>query len=75
MRLKEVRRHVRDSVPYALCPYCEGTGEDAGGAKRCQGCKGASHVTKSTFQAAPPETIDRQLKKAKKGKRATVAAD
>ena len=51
-----MRRHIAEAKPYAVCPYCAGDG--------CKACKGGGWVNETTWNMAPQEMRD-QLKNTK----------
>jgi ParB-like chromosome segregation protein Spo0J len=49
--LANVRRQLKFTIPYALCPSCLGRNSD-----KCKGaCKGSGFLNKEVFDALPPE--------------------
>jgi len=47
-RLKECAANIRSGIPYAVCPYCKGKGNDC---KRCSGSCG--YVNEATYRGFP----------------------
>lgn len=51
--LKNARQAINNAKPYAVCPYCQGTGKLNG--KVCDCCKGCGLVTRAQYTQAPAE--------------------
>jgi ParB-like chromosome segregation protein Spo0J len=51
--LKNFKRQIKHAIPYAICPYCKGTGKDKGGG--CKICKSTSWIVKSVYDFVPTE--------------------
>ncbi len=48
-QLNMMRHNLKQSRPYSVCPYCEGSG------RKCEGCKGAGWAGKDIFDRAPKD--------------------
>ena len=51
--LKNFKRQIKFAMPYAICPYCKGTGKDKGGG--CTICKSTGWVVKLSYDATPSD--------------------
>ncbi len=45
--LEIIKRHLKGTKPYSICPWCKGKAN-----KTCKGCSGAGWVTKTTWDGA-----------------------
>jgi len=48
--INDLKRTLKAVLPYAVCPYCGGDGDDS-----CKNCSGLGWVTKSIYDAIPSD--------------------